>query len=699
MSEKLSFFAELKRRNVIRMAGLYLVGAWLLTQVASTLLPAFDIPSWMLRGLIVTLALGFIPAVIFSWVFQLTPEGLKREEAPGQSITPQTGRRMDRMIIVVLVLALGYFAFDKFVLTPRREAALVASAAPNESRSVINAKSIAVLPFQNLSEEKQNEYFADGVQDQILTDLSHIADLKVISRTSVMQYKSGLARNLREIGQQLGVAHVVEGSVQRAANKIRVNAQLIDARTDAHVWAQTYDRDLADVFIIQSEIAKAIAGQLQAKLSPKENSAISERPTSDVAAYDLYLRAKQLIYEGEVAPSRQRENLFQAVQLLDQAVALDPAFLLAHCQLAAAHDLIYFFNYDHTDSRLKLAEASIGNAVRLQPDAGETHLAQAIHSYWGYLDYDRAREELTKAQQLLPNDAQIFKFLGLIERRQGRWNEAVRNLERVVELDPRNADGFGNLAQTYFDLRRYNESIATFDRIAQLEPGNPAVRTFRASIELLARADVAPLRAVINTIEAEGPASAADVATLSFELALDERDPAAAARAFANIPREGYTDPSSFPFPNAWFEGLLAELRGDTPAAQSAFMLARSETEKIVGEQPKNAKPLSVLALIDAHLGQKDKAIQEGRIACDILPIAKDAVDGVILTGNLARIYAIAGEKDLAARQLQIAANLPGGPAYGELRLAPEWDPLRGDPRFEKIVASLAPKESAPVAK
>jgi len=692
MSEKLSFFAELKRRNVIRMAGLYLVGAWLLTQVASTLLPAFDIPSWMLRGLIVTLALGFIPAVIFSWVFQLTPEGLKREEAPGQSITPQTGRRMDRMIIVVLVLALGYFAFDKFVLTPRREAALVASAAPNESRSVINAKSIAVLPFQNLSEEKQNEYFADGVQDQILTDLSHIADLKVISRTSVMQYKSGLARNLREIGQQLGVAHVVEGSVQRAANKIRVTAQLIDARTDAHVWAQTYDRDLADVFIIQSEIAKAIAGQLQAKLSPKENSAINERPTSDVAAYDLYLRAKQLIYEGEVAPSRQRENLFQAVQSLDQAVARDPAFLLVHCQLAAAHDLIYFFNYDHTDSRLKLAEASIANAVRLQPDAGETHLAQAIHSYWGYLDYDRAREELTKAQQLLPNDAQVFKFLGLIERRQGRWNEAVRNLERVVELDPRNADGFGNLAQVYFDLRRYNESIATFDRIAQLEPGNPAVRTFRASIELLARADVAPLRAVINTIEAEGPASAADVATLSFELALDERDPAAAARAFANIPREGYTDSNSFPFPRAWFEGLLAELRRDTPAAQSAFRVALSETEKIVREQPKNAKPLSVLALVDAHLGQKDKAIQEGRMACDILPIAKDAVDGVMLTGNLARIYAIAGGKDLALQQLEIATTLPGGPAYGELQLAPEWDSLRTDPRFEKIVNSLAPK-------
>jgi serine/threonine-protein kinase len=557
----------------------------------------------------------------------------------------------------------------------------------------IPEKSIAVLPFENLSEEKQNEYFADGVQDQILTDLSQIADLKVISRTSVMQYKTGAPRNLREIGQQLGVAHVVEGTVQRAVNKIRVSAQLIDARNDAHLWAQTYDRDLADVFAIQSEIAKAIADQLQAKLSPKEKSAINERPTSDVAAYDLYLRAKELIYDVEVNPSSQREDLVKAVQLLDQAVARDPAFLLAHCQLAGAHDLIYFFNYDHTPGRLKLAEASIANAVRLQPDAGQTHLAQAIHSYWGYLDYDRAREELTKAQQSLPNDAQVFKFLGLIERRQGRWEDAVRNLERVVELDPRNIDGLGNLAQAYFDLRRYNESIAMFDRIAQLEPGNPAVRTFRASIDLSARADVAPLRAVINTIDAEGAASAADVAPLSFELAIDERDPAAAAHALENIPREGYTDANSVPFPHAWFQGLLAELRGDAAAAQSAFIAARSETEKLVRAQPTNAKPLSVLALIDAHLRDKDKAIQEGASASDMLPVTKDETDGVMLIINLARIYAITGEKDLALKQLEIATKRPGGPTYGDLRLAPEWDSLRGDPRFEKIVASLAPKE------
>ena len=295
--ESINFFAELKRRNVLRMAGLYLVGAWLVVQVAGTVLPMFGAPEWLPRTIVVLLAIGFVPAVIFSWVFELTPQGLKREDdvAPEQSITPRTGRRMDRMIIVVLVLALGYFAFDKFVLAPRREHELVASAVPDESKSVINAKSIAVLPFENLSEEKANAYFTEGVQDEILTHLARIADLKVISRTSVMQYKSGAPRNLREIGQQLGVAHVVEGSVQRAANKVRVNAQLLDARTDAHLWAQTYDRDLADVFAIQSEIAKAIADQLQAKLSPNEKKAIEQPPTTDLAAFDLYSRAKSIL--------------------------------------------------------------------------------------------------------------------------------------------------------------------------------------------------------------------------------------------------------------------------------------------------------------------------------------------------------------------------------------------------------------------
>jgi len=680
-----NFFAELKRRNVYKVAVAYAVVAWLLVQVATQVFPFLEIPNWVVRLVIALVVIGFPIALVIAWAFEVTPEGIKRTEI-ADAMPAAKGQKKHAWIFIVVVAAaisVALFFLGRYTAGRKIET-------PNE----IANKSIAVLPFENFSEDKAFAFFADGVQDEILTDLAKIADLKVISRTSVMQYKEDTGRNVPEIAQALKVAHVLEGSVQRSGNRVRVSAQLIDARNDTHIWAEKYDRDLADVFAIQSEIAQAIADQLQAKLSPKEKSAINERPTSDLAAHDLYLRAKELIYEGEVAPSRQRENLFQAVNLLDQAIARDPAFFLAHCQLAAAHDLLYFFNYDHTDSRLKLAEASIGNAVRLQPDAGQTQLAQAIHFYWGYRNYDRARQELTKAQQSLPNDAQVFKFLGLIDRRQGRWNDAVRNLERVVELDPRNVDGIGNLAQAYFDLRKYNESIAMFDRIAELEPGNPAARTFRASIDLSARADMASLRAALNTIEAEGPAAAADVATLSFELALNERDPVAAARALANIPREGYTDPSSLPFPHAWFEGLLAELRQDGPAALSAFTAARSETEKIVRTQPKNEKPLSVLALIDAHLGQKEKAIEEARTACDILPVAKDAVDGVLLMTNLARVYAVTGEKDFALQQLGIVTKLPGGPTYGELHLAPEWDLFRDDRHFQEMVALLAPKDT-----
>jgi TolB-like protein/class 3 adenylate cyclase/Flp pilus assembly protein TadD len=549
-------------------------------------------------------------------------------------------------------------------------------------------KSIAVLPFENRSEEKANVYFADGVQDEILTNLSRIADLKVISRTSVMQYRSGVLRNLREVAQQLGVAHIVEGSVQRSGNRVRVNAQLVDARTDAHLWGQTYDRDLADIFAIQSEIAQKIADQLQAKLSPKEKSAINEWPTSDLAAYDLYLQAKELLF---LDPVRARENSFKAVQLLHQAIARDPAFLLAHCQLAYAHDLIYFFGFDHTETRLALAETSVRAAVRLQPNSGETHLAQAIHFYWGYFDYDRAREELAKAQHALPNNVQIFKFFGLIDRRQGHWDEAVRNLEHAVSLDPRHVELIMHLELTYFLLRRYEEALAMCNRALALEPRSIYFRIQRPLIAVEAEADKAPLRAVLNTIEAEGPSSAAEVAEDAFRLALRERDPAAAARALANIPSKGDLESCC---PHAFFEGLLAKLRQDAPGAHSAFTAARAEAEKIVRRaHPDDTAPLSVLAVIDAELGHKGKAIEEGRAACDMLPPKKNAITGFFVVTNLAYIYALTGEKDLALQQLEIVSKLPAGPSYGALRLDPEWDPLRGDPRFEKIVASLAPKK------
>jgi TolB-like protein/Flp pilus assembly protein TadD len=678
-----NFFAELKRRNVYKVAIAYAVVAWLLMQVASQIFPFFEIPNWAVRFVVLLLVIGFPIALILAWAFELTPEGIKRTEVVDLSptLTRKTGRKLDFFIIAVLLLVIGILLFQRF--------------RPNASPAVSSSleKSIAVLPFENISEDKAFAFFADGVQDEILTDLAKIADLKVISRTSVMQYKNTSSRNLPEIAHALKVAHVLEGSVQRSANRVRVSAQLIDARNDTHVWAEKYDRDLADVFAIQSEIAEKIADQLQAKLSPIEKSAMNERPTSDMVAYDLYLRAKELIYDSDAYPARARETYFKAVQLLDQAVTRDPAFLLAHCQLAYAHDQIYWQGFDRTETRLALGERSVRAAVRLQPDSGETHLAQAIHFYWGYLNYDRAREELAKAQHALPNNARIFQFLGLIDRRQGRWDEAIRNGEHALDLDPRNVDVIGDLRDTYFYLRKYKEAIAVSDRALALEPRSAFFRTYPAWVGVNADADMAPLRAVVNAIEAEGPSSPAEVAPISFHLALWERDPAAAARAFANIPSESYISQADYRVPRAWHEGLLAKLRQDAPAAHAAFMAARAETEKLVRAQPGNARPLSALAIIDAELGEKDKAVQEGRTACDMLPVAKDAIRGVQLITNLARIYAFTGEKDLALKELDTVSKLPYGPTYGELRLDPEWDSLRGDPRFEKIVASLAPKK------
>src|SRR6266567_3047528 len=415
-------------------------------QIATQVFPFLEIPNWAIRLVIMLIVIGFPISLVIAWAFELTPEGLKRTEDVdvSKSVTHKTGRKLDFFIIGVLLAVVAILIFQRAHLKVPTPTSLI----PEKSIAELPAKSIAVLPFENFSEDKGFAFFADGVQDEILTDLAKVADLKVISRTSVMQYKNVSTRNLPEIAQALKVAHVLEGSVQRSANRVRVSAQLIDARNDTHVWAEKYDGDLADVFAIQSEIAEKIANQLQAKLSPTEKSAMNERPTSDMGAYDLYLQAKELIYDSLVNPSREREDDFKAVQLLNQAVARDPTFLLAHCQLVYVHDDIYNYNYDHTETRLALAEKSVRAAVRLQPDSGETHLAQAIHFYWGYLNYDRAQEELAEAQHALPNNAQIFKFVGLIDRRQGRWDEAIQNLERAVDLDPRNVDVISELGQT-----------------------------------------------------------------------------------------------------------------------------------------------------------------------------------------------------------------------------------------------------------
>ena len=551
----------------------------------------------------------------------------------------------------------------------------------------IPEKSIAVLPFENLSDKKENAYFADGVQDEILTNLAKIADLKVISRTSVMQYKTDTARNTREIGKELGVAHLLEGSVQRVSNTVRVNAQLIDTRTDAHTWAEKYDRPLDNVFAIQSEIAKTIADQLKAKLSASEKAAIEKPATTDLTAYDLYLHAQSLFADSS-NQVRARENLTQAARFLDEAVARDPQFLVAWCLLARTHGNIYVDGFDHTPVRLEMARGAIDKALQLQPDSGEAHLALADYYYHGFRDYQRARTELTAARRTLPNSAEIFEYTGYIDRRQGRWEDATRNLERALELDPRNFFTLAQVALLYHWQHRYADEERTYDRALTIVPGHPLTRMLRAAVAADWKANIKPYQETLAAVIAEDPGVASDVDDPNYSLC--ERTASAAERTLANYPREGAVY-NGVTFPHAYWEGVVARWHGNSAKVQATFGAARTEVEKIVAKQPDFAAGLSLLGLIDAGLGRKQDAIREGRRACELLPVSKDAVDGVNFAVNLAQIYAWTGENDLALEQIAAVERKPNPLSYGFLKLQPQWDALRRDPRFEKIAASLAP--------
>jgi len=554
----------------------------------------------------------------------------------------------------------------------------------------IPEKSIAVLPFENLSDEKENAYFADGVQDEILTGLTRVADLKVISRTSVMQYKAGLRRNLREIAAQLGVAHMLEGTVQRAAGRVRVNAQLIDARTDTQLWAEGYDRDVTDVFAIESEVASKIVAQLQAKISPSEKAAIEQKPTADLVAHDLYIRGKTLLATSAFSTPLV-ESVSEAVPLLNQAIERDPDFALAYYQLAQAHDQFFFAGIDHTPARLAKAEAAIQSLTRLRPNSGEAHLALAKHLYWGYLDYNRAREELKLAQQSLPNDPLVFEILGFIDRRQGRWTESTKNLKRAIELDPQNIGFLKQIADSYVYLRQYADAKRVLNRAVSVDPKDSSTRAYGASIELDWHADPQPLSSTVRAILAEDAREGQNIAEIWIRGSLCERDLDGARRALAAMPIGGCHD-DFIPFPRAWCEGVVARLNGDKAAARAAFTTAREGAAKLIADQPDYPEALCVLGMADAALGSREEAIREGQRAVELMPVSKNAIEGPLLIKYLAVIYAWTGEKDRALKWLDEAARLPNNLSYGELRLHPYWDPLRGDPSFENIVASLAPK-------
>ena len=541
------------------------------------------------------------------------------------------------------------------------------------------------MPFESLSADPEEAFRAVGVQDQIRNDVAKVADLKVISRNSVMQYRPGVKRNLREITDALGVAYAVDGSVQRAADRVRVRAQLINARTGTHIWRKSYDGALDDVFAIESKIAKAVADELGARLSTAEKETIEEKPTDNPVAYERYIRAGILL-DGIALDARSADLRYQAVHLLELAVAQDSKFLLAYCRLGFAHQGLYFNGYDHTPLRLARATEAVEAAIRLGPDRGEPHLAAGLLYYYCYRDYDRARSELAIARRLLPNEPLVFATLAWIDRRQDRWQDHLRNVNRALELDPRNVFILHQVAGTYQVLRRYNNLVATFDRALAVTPNDAVARVARGLAELDSNATVQPGQVAVQEVLANDPADGVKIVDRWFNIALCARDANDAKRALGSMLQEGITWGANVRTPRSFCEGLAARVFGDNEAAMNAFAEAREEMETVLQKQPDYAEAMSVIGMIDAALGRKEDALREGRRAVELLPVTKDVMTGSELLRNLALIYAWTGEKELALNQIAAALQGPGHITYGQLRLHPWWDAIREDPRFNKLV-------------
>ena len=657
-----NFFVELKRRKVYRVAIAYAVLSWLLIQIATQVFPFFEIPMWAVRLVILLLALGFPVALLLAWAFDLTPEGIKRTEDLDEASKQKAanGSRASR----------------------------VSSVGPPE-------KSIAVLPFENFSDDMQNVYFADGIQDDILSSLAKVADLKVISRTSVRQYRTG-TRNLREIGQELGVAYILEGTVRRAGDRVRINAQLIDARTDLHIWNDTYDREITDLFAFQSELARRITFALRANLSPREKESLQLHPTADLAAYELFLRARDLFrWSGSGDP---RENGECALRLLGEALERDPQFALAHCLASRLHGELYWFGYDRSRARLTQAKIAGDNALRLQPDLGDARLALAYYYYFGYRDYELARTELAIAQQATPNDAEVWDAAGAIDRRQDRWNDAVPNFEKARELDPRNSSVLWNLAETYACVGRYEDAQRTFAEGLSVNLDAHLFALAQAAIDLRTKGETAPLRAALRSIPQNFDPGGA-VTTVALRVSLMEGDNAEGARLLGASRSEKFNDSGiggpaanfdGYTLPRAWFEGLIARARGESDAAERAFALAQRRVEADLAQWPDDPKATALLGFVQAARGRKEEALRAGRRAVELLPISKDAFDGPLVATKLAVIYAQVGEVNLAFELLADLMNVPNGPTARTLRVEPEWQALRGDPRFDELVSAVS---------
>jgi TolB-like protein/Tfp pilus assembly protein PilF len=663
------FFEEVKRRKVYRVAAAYIIAAGGIIQLASATFPAWELPNWSLRLVILLLLVGFPIALILAWAFDITAQGIR---ATPETTAPTTRRR--RNIVMLIATGVIISAATGFFLLPRVAAHKV-------------DKSIAVLPFENLSDEKENAYFADGIQDDVLTNLSKISDLRVISRTSVMQYR-GRPTNLRDIGKALGVSNILEGSVRRSGNRVRVNVQLIDANTDEHVWASDYDRDVTDVFAIQSDLAREIANALQAKLSPAEKSQMTQKPTENGEAYLAFVQAHDLSCEIE-----DFEKLKQSEQLYQRAIELDPNFALAIARYSQLESWIAR-DFDRAPERREKARTLAERALELQPDLPEAHLARGYSYYWGDNNYGAALKEFEIAKQGLPNESEVYLAIGAIQRRQGKWAESTASMEKAVSLNPKDWWSLQNLTHNYTMLRDFAKANQTIDRALALNPASLGPWEVKSKLAVFGKGDFSVAEKAFETVKSF---------PMTNEQKLKVRSDRAGIFLLERRYSEGLNEAESLPddqlaaYPDhLWgkYYGIGFARKGlhDEPGARAAFLKAKSIAEDNLKRSPDSEHAHLQLAKALAQLGEKEAALGEAQRASELLPESKDAFGGAEIAAGVAEVYAILGDNDRVIDVLDGLLTRPSSVTAQGLKINPIWDPVRGDPRFQALIEKYGGK-------
>ena len=665
------FFCELRRRKVWRVAAGYSVVGWLIIQFATTVLPALTLPNWTARLVIVLVLAGFPLALILAWAFDVGSDGIVRtpETEPVEPCPPSMpgrGRNIFTLALVGLLISavIGYFVLRH-----------------TSSRNL--EKSIAVLPFANFSDDPANAYFADGIQDDVLTNLAKISALKVISRTSVLPYR-GQTHNIREIGKALNVATVLEGSVRREGKRVRINVQLIDASNDRHLWAQVYDRELTDMFAVQSELAHEIAGALKATLAPGEHERIVRKPTLNSDAYLLYQEAHEIFSR----PDRHHDDLARVEELYEKAIQLDPNFALAQARLSHLESWM-FYAVEPLPVRAEKARAAAAEALRVEPDLAESHLAMGYVHYYVDHDYEAALKELAIARGGLPNDPGVFRAMAAIQRRQGKWPESSASYAKAVSLDPRDPILLENMGMNYLAVRDYTTAARIFDRAIKAAPQTFTIRELRARVEFYSKGDLRPLQTLLagwpENIDPNG------TITLSrYNLKMYERKFEELLGILQRSPAERSRGETSAPISKEFLQATVYAVMKDEARARENFAAARIKAEKAVEESPDDGPRHALLGLIDAGLGRCDEAKAEAQRAVDLLPESRDAFDGPILVMSRARIHMMCGDLDTAFALLERSLQTPAGITVQELRLDPVWDPLRADPRLERLLTKFS---------